>query len=232
MKLSMRMRFLTAAAIVFLSACSGAEATPEPVSPTPFITKTPVDTPTPADTPLPTPSATIVKIPTQDFDQPTYTPFVLIIGGNTVTPYATSLPGPGFVSVTYLTKKIYWGGCDPNSVVITAEVEDLDEVFSVLIFTRVKDYTEEDYTPWTSGAVMLNRGQGEFTYNLIGGKVFGHNHYLRSWVYFQLVATNIKGEEIGRTRIYEKAIEMYPCPCLTPLKGCPATPIPTRTPQK
>ena len=100
MKLSMRMRFLTAAAIVFLSACSGAEATPEPVSPTPFITKTPVDTPTPADTPLPTPSATIVKIPTQDFDQPTYTPFVLLIGGNTVTPYETSLPGPGFVSVT------------------------------------------------------------------------------------------------------------------------------------
>jgi hypothetical protein len=115
-------------------------------------------------------------------------------------------------------------------VYIRTEVEDPDEVFSVIIFVRTKDIQEEDYTPWTSGAIMLNRGQGEFTYNMVGSEVYGHDHYLRSWVYFQLVATNIEGEEIGRTRVYEKAFDMYPCPCLTPLTGCPVTSIPTKKP--
>jgi hypothetical protein len=98
---------------------------------------------------------------------------------------------------------------------------------------RVKDIKDEDYTPWTNGDVMLNRGQGVFTRTLVGTEIYGHNHYLRSWVYFQLVATNIEGEEIGRTNVYEKAFEMYPCPCLTPLKGCPInTPKPNPTSTK
>ena len=135
--------------------------------------------------------------------------------------------GAGFIGLEYSPKKIYWGGCTPKSVSIRAEVEDPDEVFSVIIFVRVKDIQEEDSTPWTSGAIMLDRGQGEFTYNMIGSKIYGHDHYLRSWIYFQLVATNIEGEEIGRTRVYEKAVDMYPCPCLTPLTGCPiVTPKP------
>jgi hypothetical protein len=159
---------------------------------------------------------------------------VLEVDGNTVTPApspTSSSPGAGFSILEFSPKKIYWGGCTPNAVSIKAEVEDPDEVFSVIIFVRVKDFKEEDYTPWTSGAIMLDRGQGEFTYNLVGSEVYGHDHYLRSWIYFQLVATNIKGEEIGRTKVYEKAVDMYPCPCLTPLKGCPiVTPKPTSTP--
>jgi hypothetical protein len=114
---------------------------------------------------------------------------------------------------------------------ITAEVEDPEEVFSVILFVRVKDFKEEDYTPWTSGEIMQDRGQGIFTRKLVGSKIKGHDHYLKSWVYFQLVATNIEGEEIGRTRVFEKAFDMYPCPCLTPLTGCPLfTPRPTKTP--
>lgn len=218
-----------------LSACSMADLLPPTAVPpptlTPFITLTPIDTPVNTNTPRPSATATIVRIPTQDPNQPTFTPFAtlpIIIDGNTATPVLppTSVaPGPGFLSVEYSPIKIYWGNCDPNQVTVRAEVEEPDEVFSVIIFTRVRDIEKEDYTPWTNGNVMLDRGQGEFTYNLIGSQIEGHNHYLRSWVYFQLVATNIKGEEIGRTRIYEKAFDMYPCPCLTPLTGCPvATP--------
>ncbi|NWF64175.1 MAG: hypothetical protein HXY38_07710 [Chloroflexi bacterium] len=230
-----RTKIFPVLAAFLLSACSMADllvptSTPLPTK-TAFITFTPADTPTSTNTPKPTASATIVRIPTQDPNLPTFTPFALpqiIIDGNTVTPAITSTrtaPGPGFFSVEYSPTKIYWGGCEPNQVNVRAEVEDPDEVFSVIIFTRVRDIEKEDYTPWTSGNIMLNRGQGEFTYNLIGSKIEGHNHYLRSWVYFQLVATNIKGEEIGRTRVFEKAFDMYPCPCLTPLTGCPiATP--------
>lgn len=211
-------------------------STPRP-SPTTFITFTPIDTPTSTRTPKPTPSATIVRIPTQDPNQPTFTPFAvqILVDGNTITPYPTptsSRPGAGFVSVGYSPKKIFWGGCTPNSVTITAEVEDPDEVFSVILFTRVRDFKKEDYTPWTKGEVMQDRGQGIFTRTLYGSKIYGHDHYLKSWLYFQLVATNIEGEEVGRTKVFEKAVDMYPCPCLTPLTGCPlVTPRPTRTPK-
>lgn len=216
----------------WLTAC--APATPLPTS-TPAPTFTPLDTPTNTNTPAPTASATIVRIPTQDFNQPTFTPFVLqfLVDGQTATPFfdVPPGPGPGFLSIEYSPKKIFWGGCQQNSVTVRAEVEDPDEVFSVLIFVRVKDFKEEDYTPWTTGEVMLDRGQGEFTKVLYGSKIRGHNHYLRAWGYFQLVATNIEGEVIGRSRVFEKAFDMYPCPCLTPITGCPIdTPKPTPTP--
>jgi hypothetical protein len=220
----------------FLSSCSMADllpatSTPEP-SATPSATLTPVDTPTNTNTPKPTPSATIVRLPTWDPFQPTSTPFVvqILVDGNTITapPSPTSSnPGAGFISVNYTPKKIYWGGCTPNSVAITAEVEDPDEVATVFLFVR--DFKEEDYTPWTKGQVMLDRGQGIFTHTLIGSEIFGHDHYLRSWVYFQLVAINLEGEEVGRTKVYEKAFDMYPCPCLTPLTGCPIV-TPRRSP--
>lgn len=243
MRLLMRLQPVYLLLAILLTACSMAElmnpstSTPASTATLP-ATFTPVDTPTSTKTSRPTPSATIVRIPTWDPSQPTFTPFDLpqiLVDGNTITPAPSStlaVPGPGFMLVEYAPIKIYWGGCEPNKVSIRALVEDPEEVFSVIIFVRVKDLLKEDYTPWTSGEVMLNRGQGEFTYNLIGSKIKGHDHYLRSWVYFQLVATNIEGEEIGRTRIYEKAFDMYPCPCLTPLTGCPATTPkpPTNTP--
>ena len=238
----MRLRPAYLLSMFFLTACSVTDLIDPPTSTPAFTatlpaTFTPVDTPTSTKTSRPTATATINRIPTWDPSQPTFTPFdipQILVDGNTITPVATptmALPGPGFLLVEYAPLKIYWGGCEPNKVSLRAVVQDPEEVFSVILFMRVKDIEKEDYTPWTSGAVMLNRGQGEFTYNLIGSKIKGHDHYLRSWVYFQLVATNIEGQEIGRTRIYEKAFDMYPCPCLTPLTGCPvATKIPTQTP--
>ncbi|GAB4402173.1 MAG: hypothetical protein OHK003_29430 [Anaerolineales bacterium] len=231
----MRKKFILSSLVLLISACS--TSTPEATY-TPSPTLTPVNTPVDTETPTPRPSATIVKIPTWDPNQPTFTPFVILIDGKTITPFPTptsSRPGAGFESVTYSPKKIYWGGCSPNSVIIRAEVEDPDQVFTVLVFTRVKDFEEEDYTPWKGGALMVNRGQGEFTYKLIGSEIYGHDHYLHSWVYFQLVAVTARGEEVGRTRIYEKAFDLYPCPCLTPLTGCPVAtrnPKPTPTPSK
>lgn len=228
----MRKKFVLAFLTFLITACSLSPATAPEATPTPAFTFTPIDTPANTETPTPRPSATIVRIATWDPNQPTVTPFTLLIDGKTATPFYTSTssrPGVGFASVTYSPKKIFWGGCKPNSVTITAEVDDIEAVYSVVYFLRVKDFKEEDYTPWTNGDIMVNRGQGEFTIVLKGTNIYGHNHYSRSWVYFQLVATDIEGEEIGRTKIYEKAFDMAPCPCLTPLTGCPyATPTPRK----
>ncbi len=101
---------------------------------------------------------------------------------------------------------------------------DPEEVASVVIFVQVKSAEDEDYTPWTSGDVMYNYFDGTFSYTLQATEINGHNHYKKSWVRMQLVATNIKGEEVGRTRIIPELASLEPCMCYEPLKGCP---IPT-----
>lgn len=199
---------------------------------TPFITYTPLNTAGPTNTLIPSPSPTIVRIPTQDPNQPfaTFPPIPIFTaeGAASSVPFPTAIgPGAGFDKVTVSESKVYWGGCKHNAATIMATVDEPDEVTSVVIFTRVKSVEKEDYTPWTSGNVMYNNGNGVFTYRMIGSEVEGHNHYLRSWVYFQLVATDIKGNEIGRTRIFTDMISLFPCLCLDPTTGCPPTAKPS-----
>lgn len=221
---------------IFLQACSGIPflgATPLPTNTlgptaTATVTFTPTLTPTATITPTLTASPTIVHFPTQDPNIPTETfvPIPIFIGNDTATPVIPPTPirpGPGFLSVSISDSKIFWGNCTPNKTEIIAKVEDPEEVISVVIFMQVKSMKKEDYTPWTSGNVMFNNGDGTFSYKAIGSEIEGHNHYKNSWVRFQLVATDINGEEIGRTKIYTEVIDLSPCMCYKPLApgGCP-----------
>ncbi len=219
-------RFLLALTACLVAACATQSAPPtaEPQPTlTPFITLTPIDTPVNTATPTLYPTSTIVKIPTWDPFLPTDTPQPLDFGNGIIIATATSAkPGAGFASVSYApNNNVFWGGCKPNSVRIVVEVDDPEDVASVVYFLRVKDFEKDDYTPWDNGNVMFNRGNGKFVVTIYGSDIYGHNHYKHSWVYFQLVAIDFNGEEVGRTRIYEKAFDMRPCPCLTPLTGCP-----------
>jgi hypothetical protein len=161
-----------------------------------------------------------VRIPTQDPNQPTSTfaPIPVIIdGGLTATPLPQNVtptafrPGPGFLSVSISENKIFWGSCKHNKTTITAVVEDEEEVFSVVIFTYVRAANKDDSTPWTKGNVMHDHGDGSYTYVMRGSEVEGHNHYKNSWIVFQLVITDIEGNEVGRTRIYDQTIALSPC---------------------
>lgn len=230
----MRKLYLVAMIAVLLQACSMNDIlspptnTPLPTS-TELITFTPLPTWTPSITPSITPSPTIVRIPTWDPNVPTSTfaPIPIFIGEYTATPVIPPTPvrpGPGFLSVTISEKRIFWGSCTPNESIIVAKVTDPEEVASVVIFVQVKSAEDEDYTPWTSGDVMYNYFDGTFSYTLQATEINGHNHYKKSWVRMQLVATNIKGEEVGRTRIIPEVASLEPCMCYEPLKGCP---IPT-----
>ncbi len=211
---------------VSLQACASAGSilfpstnTPAP-SATPTNTASPSATATSTRTSIPTATITIVRIPTQDPDQPTSTfaPISIIMeGGITATPLPIQLtptvfrPGPGFLSVSTSESKIFWGSCKHNKATIKAIVEDEDEAFSVVIFTYVRAANKDDSTPWTTGNVMHDHGDGSYTYLLRGSEVEGHNHYKNSWVVFQLVITNIEGEEVGRSRIYDQSIALSPC---------------------
>jgi len=212
---------------VFVQACAGmsfedllfpSTNTPVPTA-TATVTFTPMDTPTVTVTPTITSSPTIVHIPTWDPNQPTATfiPIPIFIGKYTATPVTPIVPptpirpGPGFLSVDVSDKKIYWGSCQPNRTKIITQVENPEDVFSVIIFVQVRSATKDDYTPWTTGNTMQKHGDGTFSYSLAANTTRGHNHYKNSWVLFQLVATNDMGEVIGRTKIYTNEISLSPC---------------------
>jgi hypothetical protein len=219
----MRRLYLVAVLALLIQACAGlpfglGQPTDTPVpSATATVTLTPADTFTPSVTPTSSPLPTIVRIPTWDPNQtPTFVPIPVFIGDVTATPNSFAIPtplgpGPGFVSVEIVDAKIYWGSCKPNRTRIIAKVENPEVVFSVVIFVRVKDAFEEDYTPWTTGNTMQNHWNGTFTYWLTANTTEGHNHYKNSWIQIQLVATDDMGEVIGRTQIYPNAISLSPC---------------------
>jgi hypothetical protein len=220
----MRRFYLVMALAVFVQACAGTSFgdvlfpptnTPAPTS-TVTVTITPMDTPTATITPTITSSPTIVHIPTWDPNQPTATfvPVPIYIGKDTATPVLPPTPmrpGPGFLSVQVSENKIFWGSCQPNKTKIITQVENPEDVFSVVIFVQVKSATKEDYTPWTSGNTMQKHSDGTFSYSLAANTTRGHNHYKNSWILFQLAATNETGEVIGRTMIYTNAIALSPC---------------------
>jgi hypothetical protein len=213
--------------IPFLGATLLPTDTPGPTA-TATITSTPTITPTATTVPSVTPSPTIVHFPTQDPNLPTATfiPIPIFIGNDTATPDVPPTPfkpGPGFDTVDVSDHKVFWGNCNPNKVKITAQVEDPEAVASVVVFVQLKSTKEEDYTPWSSGDVMFNYGGGFFSYTLKVTEIDGHNHYKDSWIRYQLVATDIDGEEIGRTMIYTETITLSPCMCYEPLapSGCP-----------
>jgi hypothetical protein len=217
----MRRLYLVVALAVLIQACAGlALNKPEqPISTaTATVSPTPLDTLAPSLTPSITPSATIVHIPTQDPFQPVSTPILIpiFVGSVTATPFrfetpTPSGPGPGFLSVEVTEKRLYWGVCKPNRARIIAKVENPEAVFSVIIFVQVKDFFDEDYTPWTTGNTMQNHWNGTFTYMLTANTTEGHNHYKRAWIRFQLVATDDDGEVIARSKIFPNEILLSPC---------------------
>lgn len=236
----MRKYYLLLAMTLLVQACTMNDLfflpTPAPTN-TPFVTLTPLDTPVATNTHTPLPSPTIVRFPTLDPNQPTPTfvsiPIFTAEGASSQVPIPTPEgPGVGFEEVKVSDSRLYWGGCKFNKLTISATVSDPEEVIAVYIFTRVKSLEEEDYTPWTKGAPLFNNGDGLFTHRMVGSQVYGHDHYLKSWVYFQLVAIDKKGEEVGRTKVFTDQIMLSPCMCLDPSTGCPPTaiPRPTKTP--
>ena len=220
----MRRLYVVMVLAILIQACTGTPFgavlfpptnTPAPTA-TATVTFTPMDTPTATITPTITSSPTIVHIPTWDPNQPTATfiPVPIYIGKDTATPIVSPTPmspGPGFISVQVSDNKIFWGSCHPNTTKIFAQVENPKDVFSVIIFVRVKSAIKEDYTPWTTGNTMQKHSNGNFSYTLAANTTRGHNDYKNSWIFFQLVATNNKGEAIGRTMIYTNTIALSPC---------------------
>lgn len=202
------------------------------VAPTPTITSTPrpvLVLPSPMDTPTITatqPTPTFTSTPTFiGFDPTTalsltpptitltFTP--LPIFADTATPVLLltplTSPGEGFSSFTISGNQIFWGVCSPGSVNLEAQVSDPDAVWRVYLFIHLKSTKTDDTTPWY-GTTMSSHRNGIFRYTLRADQVEGRRNYLKAWVVLQMVAVDVQQKEIGRSKIYDQALTIAPCP--------------------
>jgi hypothetical protein len=219
----MSKRILLLTLTVCMSACAALDrVVPTGSAPRPSPTMAPGSTQAASETPTvgtatytSTPTA-INVIPTRTGTitpaTATFTPLPLILDTPTVLLLVTEdSPGEGFNSLSISGNEIYWGICKHGSVKITAEVTEPDEVYSVVLFVRLMDTESPDTTPWSKGAAMDNPDYGVFTYLLRANSVPERKAYMKAWVFYQLVATDLEGKAIGRTRVFTNSLVIGPC---------------------
>lgn len=212
-----------------LQSCSSpGSAVPLPTR-KPTITFTATITPTMTITPTITPSPTIVKIPTVDYNAtPTPPAYIYVVptpilGAGAALPVPSetpSSPGEGFEWIKTSETNIYWGICKPNKMKVTAQVSEPKDVFSVVLFVRLRNLKAQIFTEWNKGTGMEPVGdEGLWAQDLYASSIDGHSSYRRGWVWYQLVATGKDNFEVGRSRIFMDTIKLQPCMCMTPPCG-------------
>ena len=213
---------------VILAACSAIP--PEllsvlftPTAPPPTKVVTPTITPTITPT-LPTP--TFTSTPTMIGAKPTPTETVMptIDLSATVTPTSvTETPGPtmtatvtqkygGFASVFISVDQIYYGACEPTETVITASVQDTQNVTNMVAFFRLVDKVTLKATDWNPAMSMKDNGGGNFTLTLRSTDIVDYKKYTGVWISYQLVGADKVGNPIARTQIVTDSITLMACP--------------------
>jgi len=179
-------------------------------------------------------TATYTLTPTLvGYKSPTPTELILPTEAVTETPtplYVSNLTNPlvdlgNFVSVSLSGETFYRSGsCEPLSVKFTAQAGDAQNTAFVVLSVRFKSKQTGATGKW-AGITMQNSGMGTFTHELIPGDIKGLDLFKDAWVEYQLVATDSKTKEVGRTGIFKESLTLLDC---LPT----ATPSPTTTPLK
>ena len=222
---------------VLLSACS--ITVEQFLGAPPTSTAAPAFTNTPADTPTITPT-----VPTPTF---TVTPTMVGLKTKTATPdsastellltpldaglllsatpilLVTQVPIPGFISISVSDEQFYKGKvCLPASVKFIAQAADPTTAAFVTLFVRFKSKQTDVKSEWTS-IPMQTIGAGTFTHDLISSEMKAVDSFKNAWVQYQLVATDVNSEQIGRTEVFSERLTLWEC-VLTPTPTASITP--------
>jgi hypothetical protein len=151
---------------------------------------------------------------------PNFTPTQLIITPLIVTPLPsttplaliTQVPIPGFISISVSDKEFYKGKeCLPVSVKFTAQVADIGKTAFVLLFVRFKSKQTGVTSEWTNSIAMQSIGVGTFAHDLIPSEMKAVDFFENAWVQYQLVATDAKSNEIGKTEVFSEQLSLLNC---------------------
>ncbi len=197
---------------------------PPPPSPTATIYVSPTDTPTITPT---QPTATFTDTPTLIYEggtptasaTPLATDTLLVFGTDTETSTATGIApvlpllGNGiFTRIAVSGSTLFWGSCEPSSVLATVHAADPAQVRDVLVFLRLSDAATGATTEWGGGAIMTSDQQGNFTYSLTAENFTHYREYGSAWGQFQFVALNAQKQRIGASGLYLNNLKIAPCP--------------------
>jgi hypothetical protein len=221
-------KILTLTLCMILAACSAIPpellavfVTPTAPPPTKVVTLTVRPTITPT-LPTPTFTSTPTMIGAKPSPTETFTPTMDLSA--TLTPTSvTDTPGPtmtgtaapkygGFASAFISVDTIYYGACEPVETVITASVQDTQNVTNVVAFFRIVDKTTLKAADWNPAISMQDKGGGTFTLTLRATDILDYKKYNDVWVSYQLVGANKRGDPIARTQIVTNSITLRACP--------------------
>jgi hypothetical protein len=126
---------------------------------------------------------------------------------STPTPTATVTPTPvqvseGFPDPEFSSDTFYYRGasCGPVDVTIQIDVDDPD-VYSVVLFHRLRDADSGEMTAWTD-VPMIAKGDGRYSRTLRSEvDIPDFARFLKATLQVQIVATAAGGAEIGRTGV-------------------------------
>ncbi|MBN8657627.1 MAG: hypothetical protein J0M11_17985 [Anaerolineae bacterium] len=209
---------------IFSFACALGPLAPV-ATPTPAATQTETVTPQPTATPvLPTLTFTLtptlvgLKSPTPTLENSaTPEPIVTSALPTLLLPPTESVKMEGFLYVTIASTEIYKAkGCQPSTVRVTAQVENINVVGYVLLFARFKSLKAERASKWTS-IPMIHFGAGTYLLDLSSDQMLEDAYFESAWIEYQVVSTTQSGVENGRTGIYKERLKMLECdPTPTP----------------
>jgi len=118
----------------------------------------------------------------------------------------------GFASVFISVDQIYYGACEPTETVITASVQDTQNVTNMVAFFRLVDKVTLKATDWNPAISMQDKGGGTFTLTLRATDILDYKKYNDVWISYQLVGADKKGNPIARTQIVTNSITLMACP--------------------
>jgi len=191
----------------------------ETLPPTPLPTETLAYTSTPtslATATAPTPIAAAGTPAASDTSTPvtgTISPASTLEATSTLPTPSPTPQGPVFEIVNLSSPQLQWGDtCDNKPVTVTAQVATGFNVTSVLLFTRLQSQNGNITTAWNKALSMHDDGLGTFTYDLSTKVIKYYQAYNIAWVQYQLVATNVQQQEVGRTQVYLNNLTIARCP--------------------
>jgi hypothetical protein len=222
--------------LILLSLLSGCSGLPISI---PFL-----QTPTPQAVNSPQPTATPFALPTTftpnlfvintqepsntpstgtplvtDTPVPTFT--VTIRPTITMAPIDPSLftPSPNlFLSVTKSTVQIVWGSTCQGEISIrfTTTVMPAKRLKFVTLWYRLQDKYSGRHTNWGGGAIFSNNKQGTYFYDLQLEQIRHYRNYEDAWLQYQLVASTVTRQVLGRSVASFNEISVTHCKVLNP----------------
>ena len=117
------------------------------------------------------------------------------------------------------TYTFYYGDddCGTRDITITARVNDPDEVYNMVIFTRFADHESFDTTNWDSGEAMDKISDDTWRITFDADELDNYNEYEFATMFYQIVATRENDTELGRTTVFKNVdLEICPQPSMPP----------------